>query len=501
MAIRGTRSLSAKALGFLLAAAQARAALGAGLDEILRRGAVRWGGDQSGGAPYVYEGAGGRLTGFEYDLMDALAGKLGVRSEFVQGQWDKLLQLVDRGDVDVVANGYEWSEEKERNWLSTVPYYVYRLQLLARKGDPNLRSWDDLRKAPRKRVGVLIGSAAERYLEERCARDVDVRSYDGVTNAMTSVAQGQIDATLQDLPIAIHYASEFPELVPVGEPVAPGYYVIFLARGERALKDRLDRAILEALEDGTLRRIYEKYGLWNDDQLALAGAARGWPPVPGGAPGRPDALRIGELLLRAAGTTIALSVLAMPLAIALGLLVATGRIYGPGWLQWPLELYVEFLRGTPVLLQLYVIYYVLPNAGVVIPAFWAGVLGLAINYSAYEAENYRAGFLAVPRGQMEAALSLGMTKRTALRRVIIPQAVRIVIPPVTNDFIALFKDTSVCSVITVVELTGMYNRLSNNQPRLVLELGLAAAALYLLMSYPLSLLVRRLERRLKGPGR
>jgi polar amino acid transport system substrate-binding protein len=123
------------------------------------------------------------------------------------------------------------------------------------------------------------------------------------------------------------------------------------------------------------------------------------------------------------------------------------------------------------------------------------VLGLGINYSAYEAENYRAGLLAIPRGQMEAALALGMTPWTALRRVIIPQAVRIVIPPVTNDFIALFKDTSVCSVIAVTELTGRYNQLYNNHPRLVLELGLMTAALYLLMSYPLSLAARRLERR------
>ena len=99
-----------------------------------------------------------------------------------------------------------------------------------------------------------------------------------------------------------------------------------------------------------------------------------------------------------------------------------------------------------------------------LPEFWAGVLGLAINYSAYEAENYRAGLLAIPRGQMEAALSLGMSTRTALRRVIIPQAVRIVIPPVTNDFIALFKDTSVCSMIAVVELTGMYRFLFNEPP-------------------------------------
>src|SRR5260370_5105136 len=149
----------------------------------------------------------------------------------------------------------------------------------------------------------------------------------------------------------------------------------------------------------------------------------------------------------------------MPLAMLIGLLVAVARLYGPRWLDWLLGAYVELPRGTPILLQLFVIYYLLPNVHIDLPALWAGVLGLAINYSAYEAENYRAGLLAIPRGQMEAALALGMSTATALRRVIVPQAVRIVIPPVTNDFIALFKDTSGCSVIAVVELTGRYRPL------------------------------------------
>ena len=100
------------------------------------------------------------------------------------------------------------------------------------------------------------------------------------------------------------------------------------------------------------------------------------------------------------------------------------------------------------------IFYLLPQIGVTLRPIHAAIIGLAMNYSAYEAEIYRAGILAVPRGQMEAALALGMSTSQAVRRIILPQAMRIVIPPVTNDFIALFKDTSVCSVITVMELTG-----------------------------------------------
>ena len=124
----------------------------------------------------------------------------------------------------------------------------------------------------------------------------------------------------------------------------------------------------------------------------------------------------------------------------------------------------------------------------------AGVLGLAINYSAYEAENYRAGLQAIPRGQTEAALALGMSRWTAIRTVVVPQAVRIVIPPVTNDFIALFKDTSACSILFVTELTRKYNELFNFNRDLVVELLFLTAGLYLLMSYPLAIVARRLEK-------
>src|SRR5262249_20077751 len=117
------------------------------------------------------------------------------------------------------------------------------------------------------------------------------------------------------------------------------------------------------------------------------------------------------------------------------------------------------------------------------PPWVAGISGLAINYSAYEAEIYRAGLQAIPPGQMEAALALGMSRWMALRRVIVPQAVRIVIPPVTNDFIALFKDTSVCSMITLVELTKEYSILGNSAGG-AMVFALAVATIYLLMSIP-----------------
>jgi polar amino acid transport system substrate-binding protein len=476
------------------------------LDDIKQRGTLRWGGDASGGGPYIYQGPQNNLIGFEYELADYLAKQLGVRSEYVNWEWEMLPQILDRGTIDVVLNGFEWSKEREQLWSSTIPYYIYKLQLMARSDDDSITDWDGLTAQPaqrRKQVGVLQGSAAERYVESRFGDSVILKKYPEVTSVMGLVEQRQLDATVQDVPIAIFYGPDFPGLHAVGKPEAAGYYVGFVRKGDDELRERLNAAITSAIEDGTLKRIYEKYGVWNDDQVRLAEVAENWPPPAAAAASRwanmPHYIR---LLLQAAWTTIKLSFLSMPLAMLLGLMVAIGRLYGPSWVRLPLEGYVELLRGTPLLLQLFVIYYVLPQfIGISLPEFWAGVLGLAINYSAYEAENYRAGLLAIPRGQMEAALSLGMSTTTALRRVVVPQAVRIVIPPVTNDFIALFKDTSVCSMIAVVELTGMYRFLFQSHPRLMLEFGAMTALLYLAMSYPLSLVARRMENRFKQVSR
>jgi polar amino acid transport system substrate-binding protein len=476
------------------------------LAEIRERGTLRWGGDASGGGPYIYQGPDNKITGFEVELANYLAEKLGVRAEFVAWEWEMLPQILSRGTIDVVLNGYEWSADREQLWSSTVPYYEYKLALLARENDASIASWDDLiakSGQPKKRVGVLQGSAAERYLEQRYGDSIVLKKYSELTSVMGLVEDGQLDATVEDLPIYIFYGDDFPKLHRVGDLLAPGYYVGYVRKGDDSLRQALDAAIEAAIADGTLERIYKKYGVWNDDQLGLADVAKNWPPA--AAADESSWNNIGHytlMLLRAAWTTIQLSFLSMPLAIVLGLAVAIGRLYGPAWVRIPCEAYVELLRGTPLLLQLFVIYYVLPQVvGVSLPEFWAGVLGLAINYSAYEAENYRAGLLAIPRGQMEAALALGMNTRTALRRVIIPQAVRIVIPPVTNDFIALFKDTSVCSMIAVVELTGMYRFLFQSHPQLMLEFGAMTALLYLAMSYPLSLVARRLETRFKQVNR
>jgi polar amino acid transport system substrate-binding protein len=272
--------------------------------------------------------------------------------------------------------------------------------------------------------------------------------------------------------------------------------VLYVRREDVSLRDALDGGIAAMLASGELKAILDRYGIWNgaQDELATLDPAEFRKAKTTNVRGLALLRRYAPLLLDAALVTVLLSVSAMPLAMAIGLVVALGRLYGPPLIRGLLTAYVELLRGTPLMLQLYVLFYVLK-----LPPWVAGIGGLAINYSAYEAEIYRAGLQAIPQGQMEAALALGMSRGLALRRILVPQAVRIVIPPVTNDFIALFKDTSVCSVITLVELTKQYSILANSTGGVV-EFALATSILYMLMSWPLSWFSRWSEVRLADAG-
>ncbi|AHG92311.1 polar amino acid ABC transporter, inner membrane subunit (plasmid) [Gemmatirosa kalamazoonensis] len=199
-------------------------------------------------------------------------------------------------------------------------------------------------------------------------------------------------------------------------------------------------------------------------------------------------------LLRAAGVTLALSLLSMVLAVTIGCAVAAGRVYGPAWSRALLGVYVEVMRGTPVLLQLFVIYYGLSDV-VRLPAFLAALLGLGLNYAAYESEIYRAALEAIPRAQLEAARTLGLSERQSLWLVRGPQALRLALAPMTNDFVALLKDSSLVSVITVVELTKQTAIYATNVGSWVVP-GILCALAYLALSLPLSRFARRLERRL-----
>jgi len=197
--------------------------------------------------------------------------------------------------------------------------------------------------------------------------------------------------------------------------------------------------------------------------------------------------------------TIPLTLLSFALGLALGLLTAVTRLFGPAPISALARFYVWIIRGTPLLVQLFVIFYGLPSIGVLLDAFPAALIGFTLNVGAYTSEIIRAAISSVSKGQWEAAYSTGMNWEQAMRRTILPQAARVSVPPLSNSFISLVKDTSLAAAITVPELFQAAQRIvaTTYEP---LILYIQAALIYLVLSSVLSALQSRLEIRFSRYG-
>ena len=197
--------------------------------------------------------------------------------------------------------------------------------------------------------------------------------------------------------------------------------------------------------------------------------------------------------------TAPLTLLSFAFGLAVGFFAAVIRLFAPAPLAWIIRFYVWIIRGTPLLVQLFLIFYGLPSVGIVLDAFPAALIGFTLNVGAYTSEIIRAVLLAVPKGQWEAAYSIGMTWRQAMARTVLPQATRIAVPPLSNTFISLVKDTSLAAAITVPELFRAGQRVvaTSYEP---LILYVEVALIYLVLSSVLSAFQGRLEKRLSRSG-
>ena len=468
-----------------------------------------WAGDSEGGAPYVEADPTrpDRVVGFEVEIADLLARGLGRTPRFINITFSSLVQSIARGDADLGLNGIEDTPANRAALATTVPYYKFREVLSVRASDTQTyRTLADLRG---RRVGTLGGTVAYEILLG-AARDYGVQpvSFEDDTHPYTDLVVGRVDAVLLDNILAERMLKKVGGFAIQPDSVAVGHYVGVLAPANVPLRARIDELLRAAMRDGSLERILRTWNIWNADQpelhrQVLAGEII--PPTVGldTAPsvttmsGFEAARRYLPSLLRASMITIVLSCLSMGLAVAVGVLIATGRVYGNRVVRAALTGYVELMRGTPILLQLFVLYYGIA-AAIRLPAFVAALLGLALNYAAYESEIYRSALEAIATGQLEAARTLGLTERQVLTLVRGPQALRLALAPMTNDFVALLKDSSLVSVLTVLELTKQTQIFATNLGSWVIP-GALCAGLYLLMSLPVSMLARRLEQRWKAP--
>ncbi|BAH40243.1 putative amino acid ABC transporter permease/substrate binding protein [Gemmatimonas aurantiaca T-27] len=473
---------------------------------------LRWGGDAEGGAPFVEADPANAsiVHGFDVEIASAIATGLGRTPQFVQVSWPSIEQSVTRGDFDVGMSGLEDRPELRARMAVSLPYFEFREVLAVRPADATrFRTLADLAK---RRVATLGSTQAyTMLLEAQRVHGVIPVSYDDDVYPYKDLVAGRVDAVLLDHVLADRAMRRTAGFVVQPEPVAIGHYVAVFAPERHALRDSADAILRARLVDGSLERIFRTWGVWdeaqaryqqqliaqfaeqptNDTAAGSTGTVASAPRSAGTSPASLTAYL--PALLRAAVITLGISLAAMALAMVAGGAIATGRVYGGPVLRAALSIYVEVVRGTPVLLQLFVLYYGL--SGVIrLPALVAAILGLGLNYAAYESEIYRSALMAIPRAQLEAARTLGLTEWQVLRLVRGPQALRLALAPMTNDFVALLKDSSLVSVITVVELTKQTAIYATNSGSWVVP-GLMCGVIYLCMSLPLSRLARRLEAR------
>ena len=466
-----------------------------------QRATLRWGGDAEGGAPFVEADPAdpSRVRGFDVEVASMIAHGLNRDPVFVQTAWSSLEASVERGDFAVGLSGLEDRPQLRERHAVSLPYFEFHEVLAVRPADS--ARYKTLSDLTGKKVATLGATMAYQLLldAERTNGVIPV-SYDDDIHPYSDLVAGRVDAVLLDNIIADRSLRRTPGFIVQPKPIATGHYVAVFARSNAALRDSADAILRTRMRDGSLENTFRDWGVWDSTQArhftrVLASAPRGEASTSVSSRSSSVSSVTSYLpsLLRAAAITLALSFLAMALAVMIGVLVAAGRVYGPAVVRAPLAIYVEVIRGTPLLLQLFVIYYGLASV-VRLPAFLAAVIGLGLNYAAYESEIYRAALKAIPRVQLEAARTLGFSELQILRLVRGPQALRLALAPMTNDFVALLKDSSLVSVITVVELTKQAAIYATNIGSWVVP-GILCSLIYLAFSLPLSRYARRLESR------
>lgn len=507
------------ALVFGFLAAVMASAQGA-LDDIRRRGELVIATDATYPPFEVKEND--EIVGFDADIGAGLARALGVKVRWVNLEWAGVLGALESGKADIVMAGVTITEErKTKGYLFSRPYFLSGQVIARRKGDTRIQRPEDLKD---KTVSVQAETTGQFAVDKIGVPKSHQLRFDQVQDGLMDVRNKKSDATVGDLPtIQAILRKGYPEIEIVGPPFVKENLGIVGWKAKPEVIAAINGALAKLLVDGTYARAYEKWigepytpalvanfeavkgagsKIADLPTQSAAGAATSAPAVTGTAfTFRWDLFESAlPLLVRGAGLTLVLTALSLVFGIAGGLTLALARLSPLKFLRPIAVAYVEVVRGTPLLMQIYVIYFVLPAIGIELSPFNAGVLALSLNAAAYAAEVFRGGIESIDPGQMEAARSLGMSHRRAMRWVILPQTIRRVMPPLTNEAVALLKDSSLVSVVALSELmrTGKEIATNSGSPTTVF---LTVAILYLGMTLPLTWLVRRLEVRLTPSSR
>jgi His/Glu/Gln/Arg/opine family amino acid ABC transporter permease subunit len=440
-------------------------------------------------SPFSYhDPATGQLIGYDVDVARAVADKLGVKVEFVETPWDSIFAALEANRFDVVANEVTINAERKQKYDLSEPYSVGEGVIVTRAEDNSVKTLADLKGK------VAAENATSNWSEVARKAGARVEAVEGFTQAIKLLNQGRVDVVINDSIAVYAYLAETGDKTVkiagnVGEKSEQG----FAARKNSGLLPDLNKALDELRADGTLAEISQKY---------LKANASG---APAAAENQTQPKSTWELILDSLGPlakaaitkTVPLTVISFVIGLLIALAVALARLSSNVVLTNVARFYISIIRGTPLLVQLFIVFYALPELGVRIDPFPAAVIAFSLNVGGYAAEIIRSSIQSIPKGQWEAAETIGLNYVGALRRIILPQATRVAVPPLSNTLISLVKDTSLASTILVTELLRQAQIIAAPTFEFFALYGTAAVyywVICLVLSFGQSRIERRLER-------
>ncbi len=431
------------------------------------------------------------LTGYDIEVMKAVAEKAGWQLKFVQSPFDAIFPALDANRIDVIANQITINPEREARYLFTEPYTYSHGVIVTAAGTDDIKTLADLKGK--------TAAQSESSNWAQVARDAGakVRSVEGFAQAAELLVQGRVDAIVNDNIAVLDYLASTgsKDIKVVGDAGGEvSRQALAFRKSDPQLRDQADEALKELRDDGTLRKISEKYfeadvSVENSGEVKTKGSDTRstaevvkdstWPMLKGVIVG-----------------TIPLTVISFLVGMVIALAVALARMSSNALLRLPARFYISVIRGTPLLVQLFIIFYGLPQLGLKIPSYPAAVIALSLNVGGYAAEIIRGSILSVPRGQYEAATTIGMSYAQSMKRIILPQAARIAVPPLSNTLLSLVKDTSLASVVLVPEMFRKAQDAASLSGEF-LPLYALAALYYWVICWVISIAQDRLEARLE----
>lgn len=438
-------------------------------------------------APFEFQNTDNKYEGIDVDLLNKAAQMQGFKLKWNHIGFAGAVQAVQGNQADAMIAGMTITDERKQSFDFSEPYFESGIQLAIKKGNDEIKSYADLKG---KKVGAKIGTESADFLQKNKDKyGYTIKQYDTADGLYDSVRGGQIDAIMDDYPVIGYAISQGQELATPIKRESGGSYGFAVKKGQSPeLLEMFNEALKEMKQTGEYDKILNKYIADGNEQKKST----------------VDESTIGGLLknnwkvlLEGLWKTISLALISFVLALAIGVIFGLFSVAPIKGLRIFASIYVDIIRGIPMMVLAFFIFFGLSDAiGFTIPDYTAGVITLTLNASAYIAEIVRGGINAVPVGQMEASRSLGLGYTHTMRKIILPQAIKIMIPSFVNQFVISLKDTTIISVIGVVELlqTGKIIVARNMQSTYVY---LIIGVMYLIVITALTRLAKVLEKKVK----